>query len=98
MGDAALRPPMGESKPVSKRSCPLCQHPSRKELEEALLSGEISSKQLDKDMGWRLNTTDRHIRNHMGQFNMASKSAREMLATEIDAVLLQNEKKLEGEG
>jgi len=72
MGDAALRPLMGESKPVSKRSCPLCQHPSRKELEEALLNGEISSKQLDKDMGWRLNTTDRHFRNHMGQFHMAS--------------------------
>ena len=32
------------------------------------------------------------------QFNMASKSAREMLAIEIEAGLLQNEKKLEGEG
>lgn len=72
MGNAALRPTMGESEPVSKRSCPLCQHPSRKELEEALLQGEISTKQMDKDMGWRLNTTDRHFRNHMGQFHMAS--------------------------
>ena len=32
------------------------------------------------------------------QFNMASKSAREMLAIEIEAVLLQNEKNIEGEG
>jgi|TARA_R110002051_G_scaffold104342_1_gene176794 hypothetical protein len=72
MGDAALRHTMGERERVSKRSCPLCQHPSRIELEEALLQGEISSKQMDKDMGWRLNTTDRHYRNHMGQFHMAA--------------------------
>ena len=63
---------MAEGKPVSKRSCPLCQHPSRAELEKGILDGEISPKQLDKDMGWRLNTTDRHFRNHMGQYHMAS--------------------------
>lgn len=57
---------------VCKRSCPFCQHPSRDELEEALLLGEISPKQLDQDMGWRFNTADRHYRNHMGQFHMAS--------------------------
>ena len=57
---------------VSKRSCPFCQHPSRDELEEALLLGEIAPKQLDQDMGWRFNTADRHYRNHMGQFHMAS--------------------------
>jgi hypothetical protein len=50
----------------------LCQHPSRADLEKGLLDGEISPKQLDKDMGWRLNTTDRHFRNHMGQYHMAS--------------------------
>tara|TARA_R100001509_G_scaffold147018_1_gene104249 strand:+ start:715 stop:1398 length:684 start_codon:yes stop_codon:yes gene_type:complete len=63
---------MAEGNPITKRSCPLCQHPSRAELEKGLLDGEISSKQLDKDMGWRLNTTDRHFRNHMGQYHMAS--------------------------
>ena len=63
---------MAEGNPITKRSCPLCQHPSRAELEKGLLDGEISSKQLDKDMGWRLNTTARHFRNHMGQYHMAS--------------------------
>ena len=40
---------------------------------------------------------DRHKN---GQFNMGSESAREMLATEIEAVLIQNEQesKIEGEG
>ena len=45
---------MGEDNRVTKRSCPFCQHPSRDELEEALLSGSISPKELDKEMGWRL--------------------------------------------
>jgi len=63
---------MGESERVTKRSCPFCQHPSRDELEEGLLQGEISARALDKDMNWRMNTTDRHFRNHMGQFHMAS--------------------------
>ena len=35
-----------------------------------------------------LKVLDRH---KDGQFNMGSKSAREMLATEIEAVLIQNE-------
>ena len=72
MGDAALSRDMGEGQPVSKRSCPLCQHPSRESLEKGMLDGEISSKQLDQDMSWRVNTSDRHFRNHMGQFHMAS--------------------------
>ena len=42
-----------------------------------------------------LKVLDRHKNS---QFNMASKSAREMLAIEIEAVLLQNEKNIEGEG
>ena len=63
---------MGEDNRVTKRSCPFCQHPSRDELEEALLSGSISPKELDKKMGWRLNTSDRHFRNHMGQYHMAA--------------------------
>ena len=41
---------MGEDNRVTKRSCPFCQHPSRDELEEALLSGSISPKELDKKM------------------------------------------------
>jgi hypothetical protein len=72
MSDAALEGHMGEAERVTKRSCPFCQHPSRDELEQGMLLGEISAKQLDQDMGWRFNTSDRHYRNHMGQFHMAS--------------------------
>tara|TARA_R100001440_G_scaffold33704_5_gene52681 strand:- start:669 stop:1382 length:714 start_codon:yes stop_codon:yes gene_type:complete len=72
MFNAALEAHMGGAERVSKRSCAFCQHPSRDELEQGLLLGEISSTQLDKDMGWRHNTSDRHFRNHMGQFHMAS--------------------------
>jgi|TARA_R100001015_G_C4630088_1_gene191447 hypothetical protein len=63
---------MDAAERVTKRSCALCQHPSRDELEEALRQGEISSRQLDQDMGWRPNTTDRHYRNHMGKYHMAA--------------------------
>mgnify|MGYP003633157572 FL=1 len=63
---------MGEDNRVTKRSCPFCQHPSRDELEDSLLNGTMSSKDLDKEMGWRLNTSDRHFRNHMGQYHMAA--------------------------
>ena len=63
---------MGEDNRVSKRSCPFCQHPSRDELEDSLLHGTMSSKDLDKEMSWRLNTSDRHFRNHMGQYHMAA--------------------------
>ena len=55
-----------------KRSCAFCQNDERGTLEEALTNGEISCKQLDKDMGWRANTADRHYRNHMGQYHMAA--------------------------
>jgi hypothetical protein len=44
----------------------------RETLEEAITNGEMSCTQIDKDMGWRANTADRHFRNHMGQYHMAS--------------------------
>ena len=46
----------------------------RDALEEGLLSGGIIPKQLDKELGWREGTTDRHFRNHMGEFHMGSNS------------------------
>jgi hypothetical protein len=63
---------MVERKPVMKRSCAFCQTDGREELEERLKDGEISCAELDKDMSWRANTTDRHFRNHMGQYHMAA--------------------------
>jgi hypothetical protein len=61
-----------ERKPVVKRSCSFCISEQRDELEEALKNGETSSQRIDKEMGWRANTADRHFRNHMGQYHMAS--------------------------
>lgn len=55
-----------------KRSCAFCQSDTREALEGALLSGEISHKELDKEMSWRANTSDRHYRNHMGDYHMAA--------------------------
>lgn len=55
-----------------KRSCAFCQSDDREQLEQSLLNGEISCKQLDKDMNWRANTADRHFKNHMGEYHMDS--------------------------
>ena len=57
---------------MTKRSCAFCQSEDRAELEEALLNGEISCKELDRDMTWRANTADRHFKNHMGEYHMDS--------------------------
>ena len=55
-----------------KRSCHFCVHDARDELEEQLLQGHITTKELDKNMSWRSNTADRHFRNHMGEYHMAA--------------------------
>lgn len=57
---------------ITKRSCAFCQSDQRDELEDMLLSGDMTAKQMDKDMGWRANTADRHYRNHMGEYHMAA--------------------------
>ena len=57
---------------VVKRSCRLCIHDDRSELEEQLLQGHVTPKEMDKNMSWRANTTDRHYRNHMGEYHMAA--------------------------
>ena len=59
---------------VTRQSCAFGQHGDRDSLEEGLLSGNIIPKQLDKDLGWREGTTDRHFRNHMGEYHMGSNS------------------------
>tara|TARA_Y100000361_G_scaffold87849_1_gene78125 strand:- start:3481 stop:4164 length:684 start_codon:yes stop_codon:yes gene_type:complete len=63
---------MAERQPVVKRSCAFCQDPDRDSLEQALLDGTMTVKQMDKEMGWRANTADRHFRNHMGDYHMAA--------------------------
>jgi predicted DNA-binding protein YlxM (UPF0122 family) len=70
-----LRSSMGESDRVTKRSCAMCQHEDRDNLEQDLLNGIISPKQMDKNMGWRANTADRHFKNHMGEYHMAANTS-----------------------
>ena len=60
-------PNMGANR-QTKRSCSFCQHEDRDELEKQYSEGLIDCKQLDQDMGWRANTADRHVRNHMGDY------------------------------
>ena len=52
----------------------MCQHAQRDEFEQGLTDGVVIPKHLDKDMGWREGTTDRHFRNHMGDYHLESNS------------------------
>ena len=70
---------------VVKRSCAFCVSEERDNLEEQMLQGYISPKQLDKDMGWRTNTSDRHFRNHMGEYHMASNTSCALCTTPLRA-------------
>ena len=66
---------MGSEGRVTKRSCAMCQHEDRDNLEQDLLQGLISPKEMDKNMGWRANTADRHFKNHMGEYHMAANTS-----------------------
>ena len=59
---------------VTRASCRLCQHENRDSFERLLLEGERAPPQLDKEMNWREGTSDRHFRNHMGEYHMGSNS------------------------
>lgn len=63
---------MDEAARITKRSCSFCQHPDRDGLEDDLLAGNITPKQMDQEMSWRANTSDRHFRNHMGEYHMGA--------------------------
>ena len=45
----------------TKRSCPFCQHDDRDMLEQNIVDGVAEPRILDKDMGWRANTAERHF-------------------------------------
>jgi len=53
----------------TKRSCSFCQHGDRDELEQNIVDGVTDTKILDKDMGWRANTAERHMNNHVGNYH-----------------------------
>ena len=53
----------------TKRSCPFCQHDDRDELEQTIIDGIANPQMMDKDMGWRANTAERHMKNHVGSYH-----------------------------
>ena len=53
----------------TKRSCPFCQHEDRDTLEQNIIDDIADVKILDKDMGWRANTAERHMKNHVGDYH-----------------------------
>ena len=53
----------------TKRSCPFCQHEDRDMLEQNIIDGIAEPRILDKDMGWRANTAERHMKNHAGEYH-----------------------------
>ena len=63
-----LGPCMGGER-QTKRSCPFCQHDERDELEQNIIDGISDVRILDKDMGWRANTAERHMKNHVGNYH-----------------------------
>ena len=80
---------------ITRNSCPFCVHESRDQFESDLLSGISVPKQLDKDMSWREGTTDRHFRNHMGEYHMSSNSEC-VLCTADNRAELENRYMTEG--
>ncbi|MBT4407957.1 MAG: hypothetical protein HOC79_08825 [Euryarchaeota archaeon] len=59
---------------VTRASCPFCQDAERDNLEGLMSDGIVIAKTLDKDKSWREGTSDRHFRNHMGEYHLASNS------------------------
>jgi len=53
----------------TKRSCPFCQHEERDVFEQNIIDGIATPQVLDKDMGWRANTAERHMKNHAGAYH-----------------------------
>jgi hypothetical protein len=47
----------------------LCQQEDRDTLEQNLVDGVMEVRDLDREMGWRANTSERHINNHMGDYH-----------------------------
>ena len=52
-----------------RKSCPLCQHEDRDNYEIEILEGRIDPKDLDKEHGWIMGTTRKHMQNHLGDFH-----------------------------
>ena len=62
---------MGDGR-QTKRSCPFCQHEDRDSIEQNIIDGIANVHILDKDMGWRANTAERHMKNHVSDYHAGS--------------------------
>jgi len=51
------------------KSCPLCQHEDRDELENQMLSGELQPAELDRIEDWRSGLSRKHLQNHLGDYH-----------------------------
>ena len=44
-------------------------------FEQNIIDGIAEAKMLDRDMGWRANTAERHMRNHVGEYHVGANHA-----------------------
>ena len=80
----------------NKRSCPFCQHPDREMLEQSIIDGIADVRTMDKDMGWRANTAERHMRNHVGDYQQSSAAIVAINAGQEINILRENVQNLNG--
>lgn len=52
-----------------RKSCKLCQHADRDELEKQILANTLSTDELDKVEEWWSGTSKKHMQNHLGEYH-----------------------------
>jgi len=52
-----------------RKSCPLCNHPDRDNLEIEILDGRMEANALDREEGWRAGTTRKHMQEHLNSYH-----------------------------
>jgi len=80
---------------ITRKSCRFCGCDERDALEEDMLNGMVTPKEMDKKMGWREGSSDRHFRNHMGEYHMGSNSQCPV-CTHVERAELESRYCLEG--
>ena len=71
MAAGCVAPRMGSGR-QNKRSCPFCQHEDRDSLEQSIIDGVAEARLMDQDLGWRANTAERHMKNHVGDYHVGA--------------------------
>ena len=52
-----------------RKSCPLCNHTDRDNLEMEILDGRMEAAGLDREEGWRASTTRKHMQEHLNAYH-----------------------------